>query len=150
MKLISNNKKAFHNYTVLDTLEVGVVLTGDEVKSIRAGKISIDESFALVKNNELVLLNCYIAPYSHAYSKDDVSRRTRVLLAQKRQIVKLVGEVSKKGVALIPLKVYINEKGLVKFSLGIAKHKQAHSKKQELREKDIKRSTEREIKGRLR
>lgn len=150
MKLISNNKKAFHNYTVLDTLEVGVVLTGDEVKSIRAGKISIDESFALIKNNELVLLNCYIAPYSHAYSKDDVSRRTRVLLAQKRQIIKLVGEVSKKGVALIPLKIYLNEKGLVKLSLGIAKHKQAHSKRQELREKDIKRSTEREIKGRLR
>ena len=149
MKIITKNKKAFHDYEILDKMEVGIVLTGGEVKSLRQGNVSLVDSFATLHNGEINLLNCYIAPYSHAYSKsDDTTRRTRTLLLHRREINKLVGDISRKGLTLIPLKMYFNKKGMVKVELGLAKHKKAHSKKRELREKDIKRETERELKYR--
>jgi SsrA-binding protein len=151
MKIIASNKKAYHLYDILDTLEAGIMLTGNEVKALRTGRSSLDESFALIQGGELVLLNCYIAPYSHAYLKnDDTSRRTRKLLVHKREIMRLVGEISRKGLTLIPLKLYFNERGYIKVEIGVARHKQAHSKKRELQERDIKRSVQREIKHRLR
>jgi SsrA-binding protein len=148
MKVISLNKKAFHNYEISQTYEAGIALTGDEVKSLRQGNVSLVDSFATIHEGEITLLNLYIAPYSHAYSKVDKTRRTRKLLLHKREIYKLVGEVSKKGMTLVPLKIYFNEKGYVKVEIGIGKHKKAHSKKQELKERDIRRETERELKNR--
>jgi len=148
MKIIHVNKKALHDYEIHEKLEAGIVLTGDEVKSLRQGNVSLKESFATIHEGEITLLNAYIAPYSHAYSKkEDTSRRTRKLLLHKREINKLVGAVAKKGLTLVPLKIYF-KKGYVKVEIGLAKHKKAHSKKRELREKDIKRETEREIKYR--
>lgn len=150
MKIVSQNKKAFHDYDILDRLEAGLVLTGDEVKSIRSGNVNLVGSFAHVREGELYIVNCYIAPYSNAYRKEeDFSRRTRKLLVHRQELNRLVGTISKKGVTLVPLKLYLNERGRVKVELGIAKHKQAHTRKEELKERDIRRETRRELKGLL-
>lgn len=146
MKIITNNKKAFHDYDVLDRLEVGVVLTGDEVKSIRAGHVNLTGAFANPHRGELFLLNCSITPYSHAYDKSEEPTRTRKLLMHRKELSRLIGDISKKGITLVPLKLYLSEKGLVKIELGICKHKKAHQRKEELRERDIQRETRRELK----
>lgn len=149
MKVIAQNKKAFHDYDILERIEAGVVLTGDEVKSLRAGQVSLIGSFATVRDNELYLLNAMITPYTFAYSKsDEQARRSRKLLLHKRQLLKLIGDISKKGITIVPLKIYLNKKGLVKVELGVAKHKKAHGIKQELKERDIARQTQRELRGR--
>lgn len=149
MKIITNNKRAFHDYEIFDRIEAGIVLRGDEVKSIRKGTVSINDSFAVVQDGEIVLLNSYIAPYTHAYTKSALTdRRTRKLLLNRKEIDKLMGDISRKGLTIIPLKMYFNEKSLVKLELGIAKHKKLIDKKRELREKDIKRETDRAIRSR--
>ena len=150
MKIIAKNKKAFHDYEILDRLEAGIVLTGDEVKAIRAGHISLVGTYATVHNNELYLLNAQITPYSHAYTKsDEHARRSRKLLLHRRQLNKLMADIARKGFTIIPLKVYISGKGKVKIELGIAKHRKAHGIKQLLKERDIDRETRRELKGKI-
>jgi len=147
MKVVAQNKKAFHDYDVLDRLEAGIVLTGDEVKSLRAGRVSLIGSFATVKKGELFLTNCTITLYSHAYQKDeDLATRSRKLLLHKRELNKIIGDISKKGITIIPLKIYFNKKNIAKVELGICKHKKAAGKKQALKERDIKRQTARELK----
>ena len=148
MKIITVNKKAFYNYDIKEKIEAGIQLTGDEVKSLRQGNVSLVDAFATIHKGEINLINCYIAPYVHAYSKVDKTRRTRKLLLHKREINKLIGDISRKGLTLVPLRMYF-KKGFVKVELGLAKHKKAVSKKRELREKDIKREAEREVKYRL-
>jgi len=150
MKVIATNKKAFFDYEIIDTLEAGLVLRGDEVKSIRKKMISLNESFATISKGELVLLNCQITPYSHAYSKEQDPRRSRKLLLHRRELNRLIGDVSRKGVTLIPLKVYINDRGFVKIELGIAKHKKTVDKKRDIKERDIKREVAREMKVKVR
>lgn len=150
MKVISSNKKAFFNYEIQDTFEAGLALTGDEVKSIRANSININDAFAVVQRGEVQLINCYIAPYANAYDKSDSSRRSRTLLLHKKEINKLIGEIARKALTLIPLKAYFNERGYVKIQLGLAKHKKSGDKKEALKERDIKRETLREMKIKLR
>lgn len=148
MKIVAQNKKAFHDYEILETLEVGIVLTGDEVKSLRTGKGSLVGAFAHVKGGELFLVNAHITPYEKAYAKsEDAAKRTRKLLLHKRELNKLIGMVSQKGITLVPLKVYFNNRNIAKVELGICKHKKAPSKKRELKERDIKRETRRALKG---
>lgn len=147
MKVITQNKKAFFDYEVLDRLEAGVALTGDEVKSLRAGNVNLVGSFATIHDGQLNLLNCFIGTYSHAYAKaDELTRRTRKLLMHRREIAKLAGSVTQKGMTLVPLKLYFNEKGMVKVELGLCKHKKAHQRKEEIRERDIARETRRALK----
>ena len=147
MKVLAQNKKAFHDYDILEKIEAGIVLTGDEVKSLRAGNVSMVGSFAAIRNGEMTLVNCRIAPYEKAYQKDeDAAVRTRVLLLHKRQTLKLLGEIAQKGVTVVPLRFYFNEKSKIKVELGIAKHKKAPSKKKELKERDINRETSRAMK----
>jgi len=147
MKIIVQNKKAHFDYEILYTVEAGVVLTGDEVKSLRAHRGSLTGSFATVKDNEMFLLNCNIPLYTHAYHKDeDAATRTRKLLLKRGELNKLIGEVSKKGMTLLPLKLYLNARGLVKVELGVGKHRKAHNKKELLKERDIARDTRRELK----
>jgi len=147
MKIITQNKKAFHDYEILDTIETGIVLTGDEVKSIRAGHASLVGAFANIHNGELFILNMQITPYEKAYKQnDEQSRRSRKLLVHRKQISRLVGDVSSKGITLVPLKLYLNERNLIKVSVGLAKHKKAAGKKQALKEQDIRRETSRELK----
>ncbi|NBP00865.1 MAG: SsrA-binding protein SmpB [Proteobacteria bacterium] len=148
MKLITQNKKARFDYEVLDTIQAGIVLTGDEVKSIRAGHINLTGSFATITKNELFLLNCHITPYDKAYIKDEEgASRTRKLLVHRRELNKLIGQVSQKGITLVPLKLYFNPNSKVKVEIGLCKHKKAAGKKQEIKERDIKRETSRELKG---
>jgi len=149
MKIIAKNKRAFHDYEIKETLEAGIVLTGDEVKSLRAGNITLVDSYATLYKGEIMLLNCYIAPYAHAYKKGDTSRRSRKLLLHRKEIEKLSGAISRKGLTIVPLKIYFTGRGLVKIELGLAKHKKKVDKKRELREKDIKREAAREIKVRI-
>jgi len=151
MKIIARNRKAFHDYIVYDRLEVGVALRGDEVKSVRAGDINLKGSFVVPHQNQLYLLNCHISPYSHAFQKprEEDRTRTRRLLAHKREIRKLIGKASMKGYTLIPLSAYISDKGLVKFEIGLCKHKKAYQKREELKERDVKRQAQREIKGKI-
>jgi SsrA-binding protein len=147
MKILSQNKKAFHDYDILEKIEAGIVLTGDEVKSLRAGNVSLIGAFAAIRNGEMTLVNCRIAPYEKAYQKDEeAAMRSRILLLHKRQILKLLGEIAQKGITVIPLMFYLNDKSKVKVQLGIAKHKKAPSKKKELKERDIKRETSRAMK----
>jgi SsrA-binding protein len=147
MKIIAQNKKAYHDYHILEKIEAGIVLTGDEVKSLRAGHVSLVGSFAAIRNGELTLVNCRIAPYEKAYQKsEEMAVRTRVLLLHKRQILRLVGEVSQKGITVVPLAIYLTGKNLIKVELGVAKHKNAPSKKKELKERDIRRETSRAMK----
>ncbi|HTM06702.1 MAG TPA: SsrA-binding protein SmpB [Patescibacteria group bacterium] len=149
MKIIVQNKKAYHDYHILEKIEAGIVLNGDEVKSLRAGNVSLVGSFAAIRNGELTLVNCRIAPYERAYQKsEEMANRTRVLLLHKRQILRLLGEISQKGITVVPLSMYLTSKNLVKVELGIAKHKDAPSKKRELKERDIKRETSRAMKER--
>lgn len=147
MKVIAQNKKAYHDYDILEKLEAGIVLTGDEVKSLRAGQVSLIGAFAAIRNGELTLVNCRIAPYDKAYFKDEeAAERTRVLLLHKRQIHRLLGEISQKGITVVPLRIYFTGKNLAKVELGLAKHKKAPDKKKALKERDIKRETSRAMK----
>lgn len=148
MKIIAQNKKAYFDYTVLDTVEAGIVLTGDEVKSLRAGKANLVGGFVHSREGELYMVNVHISAYSHAYNKNEEEHatRNRKLLLHKKEITRLIGEVSRKGVTLIPLKLYF-KKGRVKVEIGLCKHKKPHQKKELLRERDIKRETRRELKG---
>lgn len=148
MKLIAQNKKVFFDYDVSEKMEAGVVLTGDEVKSLREGKVSLIGAFVTMHGGELFLINCRITPYSKAYLKDESeATRRRKLLLKKRQISKLIGDISRKGVTILPLKLYFNDKNLVKVEIGLGKHKKAAGKKEAIKERDIKRETSRALKG---
>ncbi len=148
MKVIAQNKKAYHDYEILDRLEVGIVLTGDEVKSIRAGHVNLTGAFATLHDGELFMINAHITPYDKAFKQDeDAAKRTRKLLLHAKELSRLVGDMSRRGVTLVPLRLYLNDRNYIKLDLGICKHKKAAGKKQELKERDIKRQTAREIKG---
>jgi len=148
MKIVAENKKAFFDYEILERLEAGIVLTGDEVKSLRAKQGSLKGSFAQFHQGALMLINANIPTYKHAYKKkeEDVTR-SRKLLLHKRELMRLLGEVSQKGITLVPLRIYFNEKNIAKVELGIARHKKKADKKKVIKERDIKRETSRELKG---
>jgi SsrA-binding protein len=148
MKLITQNKKAFFDYDITEKLEAGIVLTGDEVKSLRAGQVSLAGSFAHVRSVELYLNNASITPYAKAFLKGDEkdATRARKLLLKKRELEKLIGDISKKGITIVPIRLYFNDKNLVKVELGIGKSKKAAGKKQAIKERDIARDTRRELK----
>jgi len=151
MKDIAVNRKAFHDYEILGSVEAGIVLSGDEVKSLRAGNVSLVGAFATVHQGELYLINCRISPYEKAFQKkeEDATRRRKLLL-HRRELDQVIGDISKKGVTLIPLKLYFSARGLVKVQLGIGKHKKASDQRQTLKERDIKRETARETGGKYR
>ena len=146
MKLIAKNKKAYFDYEILEKVEAGIVLKGDEVKSLRAGHVNMTGSYATFSKGELFLIGMHISPYSHAYNKgEEDTERSRKLLLHRREMVKYFGDISKKGITLVPLKLYFS-RGKVKVEIGIAKHKKAAGKKREKRERDINRETARELK----
>lgn len=144
-KTVANNRKARYNYFIEDTIEAGIVLTGTEVKSLRSGQASINESYAGVKEGTLYLLNAYIPEYTKAHVKlQHEVRRPRKLLLHKNQLAKLMDAVSRKGTAIVPLSIFFNKRGIAKVSLGIAGGKKQFDK----RETEKKRDWQRE-KGRL-
>ena len=143
MKVISNNKKAFFDYFVSDLVEAGIVLEGCEVKSVRAGGVSLVESFVVIKNGEMFLKNAYIKPYEKTSSFKPDERRTRKLLLNRSEILKFERMVKEKGFTLVATKVYFNKAGKVKVEVGLAKGKKLYDKRETLKEKAIKRDIER-------
>lgn len=136
--VVANNPKARHDYFINDTLECGIVLVGTEVKSIRAGKVNMKDSYAQIKDGELFICNMHISPYERGniFNKDPL--RTRKLLVHKNEIRKLVGMIQQKGVTLIPLSLYF-DKNKVKVELAIAKGKKLYDKRQDIAKKDAER-----------
>ncbi|WP_026104962.1 SsrA-binding protein SmpB [Halalkalibacterium ligniniphilum] len=147
-KVIAQNKKARHDYFIEETFEAGMVLQGTEIKSIRAGRMNLKDSFARVKNGEVYLHNAHISEYEQGnrYNHDPV--RARKLLLHKKQINQLIGQTQQKGYSIVPLKVYIKN-GFAKILIGLAKGKKNFDKRETLRQKDAKREVERALKDRL-
>ena len=144
-KMIANNKKAYHDYFILDTYEAGIALAGTEVKSLRMGKCSIKESFIRIEDGEVFIYGMHISPYEkgNIFNKDPL--RVRKLLLHKSKINKLIGKTKEKGMAIVPLKVYFG-KSLVKVEIGLAKGKKLYDKRDDIAKKDQKREAEREFK----
>ena len=136
IKVIAENRKARFNYAIEDTLEVGIALTGTEVKSIRNGKSTIAESYADPKDGEIWLINCNIPEYLQANRFNHEPKRPRRLLLHRKQINKLMGAVERQGMTLVPLKMYFNERGRVKLQLALAKGKQLHDKRATEKDRD--------------
>ncbi|MFZ5965726.1 MAG: SsrA-binding protein SmpB [Bacillota bacterium] len=147
-KVIANNKKAWHDYFIEETYEAGIVLTGTEVKSIRMGRVNLKDSYAEVENGEILIHNMHISPYEkgNIFNVDPV--RTRKLLLHKREISKLLGYTTQKGLTLIPLKLYINARGLVKMELAVAKGKKLYDKRDDIAKKDAQRRIQKEMRER--
>jgi SsrA-binding protein len=133
-KILSENRQASHNYHLSERYEAGLVLSGTEVKSIRAGKMQLRESYARIENNEAWLLNAHISEYSHGNRENHMPVRGRKLLLHRREIDKLLGITREKGLSLIPTKVYLKD-GRVKAEIAVAKGKQLHDKRQAERDK---------------
>ncbi|TDB38819.1 MAG: SsrA-binding protein SmpB [Actinobacteria bacterium] len=147
-RLIANNKKAFHDYTVVETFEVGIALTGTEVKSLRENKASLRDAFASVKRGEVWLHNVHISPYSHGNRGNVDPNRARKLLLHKNEIRYLIGKTKETGFTLVPLKMYFATTGLVKLELALARGKKSYDKRDALAEKDAKRDVARALKDR--
>lgn len=145
MKLVTNNKKAFHNFFISDLYECGIELKGSEVKSIRNGGVSLNESFVQIKNGEVFVNNMYIKPYENTANFVVDSHRIRKLLLHKAEIEKLERKVKEKGFSIVPTKVYFKN-GNVKIEIGLAKGKKLYDKREVLKEKSVKKEIERESK----
>src|SRR5499426_3701921 len=137
-KLISNNRKARHNFEILETYEAGLVLRGTEVKSLREGQVNFKDSYAAINGNEAWLIGCHIAPYHHGSDANHEPDRTRKLLLHRREISRLIGKVAERGLTLVPLRLYFKN-GRAKVELGLARGKKLHDKRQALRERDARR-----------
>lgn len=144
-QVISVNRKARHDYHILETYEAGIILKGTEVKSIRNRQVSIKESYAHFKGMELYIINMHISPYKFGNRYNLEPKRDRKLLLQKRQLSKLKGQIEQKGFTLIPLKLYFKN-GYAKLEIGLAKGKRLFDKKRDLTQKAIQREAERELK----
>ena len=136
IKVVAENRKARFNFAIEDTVEAGVVLTGTEVKSVRSGKTTIAESYADAKGGEIWLVNANIPEYAKANRFNHEPKRDRKLLLHKKQINKLAGAIEREGMTLIPLKMYFNERGMIKLQLGLAKGKKLHDKRDTEKKRD--------------
>jgi len=146
-RLVAENRKARHKYVILETLECGIALRGSEVKSLRQGKISLDESYARVKNDEVWLVGCDIQEYSHASRMNHEPKRPRKLLLHRREIRKFAGQAFEKGLTLVPLKVYF-KRGIAKLLLGICRGKKLYDKREQMKKDTVRREIDRALRRR--
>lgn len=147
MKIVCQNKKAYHDYFIEESIEAGIQLLGTEVKSLRDGKANLKDSYIIIKNSEVYLLNCHISPYSHGNILNHAPLRTRKLLLHKKEIERLKGKIQQKGYTLIPLKIYF--KGpYAKVEVGLAKGKRLYEKRETIKEREARREIGRAIRGR--
>ena len=144
-KIVAKNKKAFHDFHIDQTLEAGLVLSGPEVKSVRAGKVNLRDGYAQLKNGEVFLYNVHISPYAWATHLAQDPLRVRKLLLHRREIRKLNGKLHEKGVALIPLKIYFIANGKAKVELALARGKKLYDKRTALKEKESNREMARSL-----
>ena len=145
MKIVATNRKAYHDYEVLETYEEGIVLKGTEVKSAKQGRINLKDSYAKIENGEIFLFNAHISPYTHGNVYNHDPRRTRKLLLHKKEIMRLYGKVKEKGLTLIPLKAYIKN-GKIKIEVGLCKGKKVYDKRAEIKKRDLEREMRYEMK----
>jgi SsrA-binding protein len=146
---VALNRRARHDYAIDETIEAGLVLTGTEIKSIRAGRANLAEAYARIERGEAWLIGAHIAPYEQGNRNNHEPTRTRKLLLHRDQIAELIGRTQAKGFTLVPMRLYIRD-GLAKLEIGIARGKKAHDKRRAIAERDARRELERETKARIR
>ncbi|MGO9378596.1 MAG: SsrA-binding protein SmpB [Dissulfurispiraceae bacterium] len=149
MQLVCQNRKAYHDYSIEETVEAGMSLVGTEVKSLREGKANLKDSYVLVKDSEAFLFNCHISPYSHGNIMNHDPLRNRKLLLHKKEIIRLQGKIAQKGYTLIPLKIYFKG-GRAKVEVGLAKGKREFEKRESIKEREANREIEKAMKSRSR
>jgi len=135
-KVIATNRKAFRDYVILETIESGIELKGSEVKSLRDGRINLDDSFARIEGGQVILYNTHISPYEQASYLNVEPTRLRRLLLHKNQIRKLTGHLTQKGLTLVPVKVYFNDRGFVKIELALCKGKKLYDKRENIKRRE--------------
>ncbi|MCP5051699.1 MAG: SsrA-binding protein SmpB [bacterium] len=145
MKKITVNKKAFHDYEIIEKFEAGIMLVGSEVKSIREGRVNLKDSYVVMRLGEAFLVKAHISPYSNASYNNHEPERERKLLLHRQELMKMDKKVKERGLSIIPLKMHFTPKGRVKVEIAIAKGKRAYDKKQAIKEKDIKREMARDM-----
>jgi len=142
IKIVCQNKKAFHDFEIIETLEAGIVLTGTEVKSLREGRANLKDSYARIKGGEVWLYDFHISPYPHASYNNHEPERTRKLLLHRREIRRLAGKTQEKGLTLVPLKVYFS-KGKAKVDIALARGKKDYDKRERIKQKEEAREMDR-------
>ena len=140
-RVVATNRRARHEYEILETLEAGLVLRGTEVKSLRDGQVNFKDSYATVRNGEAWLRGCHISPYSHGTDANHEPERDRKLLLHKREITRIVGKTAERGLTVVPLKIYFKQ-GRIKIEIGLARGKKLHDKRATLRERETRREME--------
>lgn len=148
MRVVCTNRKARHDYEIVETYEAGIVLKGTEVKALREGRANLKDSYAKIKNGEIFLINAHISPYAYGNLNNHEPERERKLLMHKREIMRLLGKVKERGYTLIPLSLYFNDRNRVKVELALAKGKSAYDKREAIKRRDEKRIEEYEGKYR--
>lgn len=146
-RTVATNRKARHEYFIEETYEAGIVLTGTEIKSVRAGKVSLQEGFVLIKNGEAWLVNVHIAQYEQGNRFNHEERRDRKLLLKRREIQELYGAATRRGYTIVPLRMYINERGLAKVEIALVRGKQLHDKRETIAKRESERNLRRVLKG---
>lgn len=147
---VATNRKARHDYHIEETLEAGIALKGTEVKSMRAGKVNLRDSFARIEGNEVLLYDMHIAPYAHGNRWNHEPKRTRKLLLHRSEIRRLIGKVREHGATLVPLSAYFTPRGHVKIELALAKGKKMWDKREDIARRETQREISRSLKGRNR
>jgi SsrA-binding protein len=148
-KVIATNRKARHDYEILETYEAGLVLRGTEVKSLREGQVNFKDSYAAINGNEAWLIGCHIAPYHHGSDANHDPDRSRKLLLHRREIARLLGKTAERGLTLVPLRLYFKE-GRAKLEVGLARGKKIYDKRASIRERDERREMAKEVRARQR
>jgi SsrA-binding protein len=144
-KTVAVNRKARHDFSIEETVEAGIVLTGTEIKSIRAGKVNLSDAYARMEGGEAWLIGAHIAPFEGGNRNNHEPRRTRKLLLHRRQIDELLGRAAAKGLTIVPLQLYITEKGHAKVEIGLARGKKLYDHRRDIAERDARRALERDL-----
>ena len=144
-KTIALNRRARHEFTIDETFEAGLVLTGTEIKSVRAGKVNLADAYARIERGEAWLIGAHIAPWAQGNRWNHEPKRTRKLLLRRSEIDELLGRTKAKGQTIVPLRLYINERGRAKIELGLARGKQLHDRRRDIAERDARRDIAREL-----
>ena len=147
-KIVTTNRKAFHDYTIFEKFVAGIVLTGTEIKSIRKNAINLKDSFCKIEDNEIFLYNCHISPYEQGNRYNHKAERTRKLLLTKKEILKMHSKIKKDGYTIVPLEVFIT-KGFAKVEIGLAKGKKLHDKRDDIAKKDAERRMRQHTKNQI-
>lgn len=143
--IVADNRKANHKFEILEKIECGLVLHGSEVKSLRDGKLSLDEAYAQIRDGELWLVGADIGMYAQASYMNHAPRRVRKLLVHHKQYLKLEARANERGLSLVPLRIYFNDRGIAKVLLGVGRGKQMHDKREDLKKRDVQRDIQREM-----